>query len=202
MSSLNSVLAHPDIKRLVHAFGPENGSPPRPPDAAAREAAVALILRPGQSEELEMLMIRRAEFEGDPWSGNVALPGGHREPGDASLQDAAVRETREEIGVDLARDGKLLGRLDEVRPVSARARRVVVTPFIAVIPPDVHIEPGPEVADTFWVPLALLRQPQLWRETSMTVRGEPRRVVCFHYGEHVVWGMTERILHEFMKRLP
>lgn len=202
MASLNTVLAHPDIKRLVHAFGAESEALPRTAEAAAREAAVTLILRPGQSQELEILLIRRAEFEGDPWSGNIALPGGHREPGDASLEDAALRETREEIGVDLARDGKLLGRLDEVRPISARTRRLVVIPFIAAIGSDVKVEPGPEVADAFWVPLALLRQPQRWEEKTMTVRGEPRRVLCFRHGDHVVWGMTERILHNFMERLP
>jgi len=80
-----------------------------------RQAAVALLLRERDSRGLEILVIRRAENEHDPWSGHMALPGGGYEPGDHSVYDTARRETLEEIGIDLD-EGLFLGRLDDVGP--------------------------------------------------------------------------------------
>src|SRR5439155_1604605 len=74
-----------------------------PVDApGARPAAVALVLIEGR-EGLEALFIHRAERAGDPWSGQVALPGGRHEPSDPDLLATAIRETLEETGVDLSR---------------------------------------------------------------------------------------------------
>src|ERR1700680_3050243 len=87
-------------------------------DPAVPRAAVALVLRQG-ARGLEILLIKRAEHMDDPWSGHVALPGGREEPADASLQETAVRETLEETGIDLARDGEVLGALDDLRPTTA-----------------------------------------------------------------------------------
>lgn len=198
MSELATVLHHPDMKRLVRAL---NALRHTPNHTAMREAAVVLIMRAVGADTLELLLILRAEFEGDPWSGNIGLPGGHRDPGDTSLEDAVIRETREEIGVDLARDGRIVGRLSEVRPMSADAPGIMVVPYVAVARPDVTVTLGPEVADAFWVPLARLRQPNLWDEATVTVRGTPRQVICFRHGNHIVWGLTERILRELLELL-
>src|SRR5688572_23556785 len=102
--------------------------PPRrdAPEGVAR-AAVALLLAPGV-DELELLLIRRAERSDDPWSGHMALPGGREDPGDATLLATAVREVREEVGIELNR-AMLLGELDDLRPSSAPAR-IVVRPFV------------------------------------------------------------------------
>src|SRR5688572_15001632 len=85
-------------------------------------AAVAAILRevPGMSAA-ELFFIRRAEHPQDPWSGHIAFPGGRRDPGDPNLLATAMRETLEEVGIDLSR-AKLLGRLPDV-PSFSRSKR-------------------------------------------------------------------------------
>jgi 8-oxo-dGTP pyrophosphatase MutT (NUDIX family) len=201
MTELDTILTHPDVERLARALRDHpGGRAPLGDDTLVRRAAVALILRPA-GDDLEVLMIRRAEFEGDPWSGHVALPGGRQEPGDRTLEQTAVRETWEETGVDLAREGQVLGCLDELRPRSPVLPPIVVTPFVAVVRPTVEVVESPEVAAAFWVPLALLRQPAMWVEATVVVRGEERRVPSFRHGEYLGWGLTERVLRQFLSYL-
>src|SRR5688500_11808432 len=90
------------------------GGSPDTTSGPARRAAVALVLRDGP-QGLELLFIRRAEHPLDPWSGQIAFPGGRAEPGDADLRTTAIRETAEELGFDLAADAEYLGHLDEVQ---------------------------------------------------------------------------------------
>lgn len=203
MSQLTSLLYHPEILRLQRNLNAaEKQSTPSAIDPSAREAAVALILRERPEQTLEMLMIQRAEFKGDPWSGNVALPGGRREPHDASLKDTVIREVREEIAIDLTVDGTFLGSLRSVQPLSQTAPPIVVVPYVAYVRPDVNIIPNQEVARAFWVPLEEFHQAARWQQTTMTIRGKPRQLSCFRYENHVIWGMTECILHEFILYLP
>ena len=194
------LLAHPEIGRLAEALDARPGAIVVP-DIPLREAAVALVLREGPDDQLEALMIKRADAAGDPWSGHVALPGGRREPDDADLEHTAVRETREETGVDIGRDGIVLGTLDDLWPRTPVLPPVVVRPFVAVVVPDVAIVASPEVADAFWVPLAELRSTDAWVEGTVVVRGENRTVTTFRHGAYTVWGMTERILRQFLTYL-
>ncbi|HEX9187840.1 MAG TPA: NUDIX domain-containing protein, partial [Vicinamibacteria bacterium] len=92
-------------------------------EGGAARAAVALVLRDGVPAGPELLVIRRAEHEQDPWSGHMGFPGGRAEPSDPSPEATAVRETLEETGLDLARDGSRLGALDEMKAL-ARGRPV------------------------------------------------------------------------------
>ena len=94
-----------------------------------RRAAVALVLAPSSTGDatLSLLLVRRSEREGDPWSGHMALPGGHAHPEDADLLHTARRETLEEVGVDLL-GAELLGRLDDVSPM--RSSDMTVRPFV------------------------------------------------------------------------
>src|ERR1051325_11092816 len=136
-------------------------------DVSLRRAAVALVLRRNLSEA-EMLVIKRSVSERDHWSGHLALPGGRVEAGDASLLAAAVRETFEEVGVNLEAGGEVLGRLGVVEPKSPLAPRGSFAPFVAVAPAEYHVrvdgEVTPplvlseEVAAAFWVPVSALRR--------------------------------------------
>ncbi len=119
-----SILEHPDIQRVTRALAKRE--PVMFADATMRRAAVALIFRAGGSGEPELLFIRRAEYPGDPWSGQVAFPGGRSEEGDSSLEDTAVRETLEETGIDIRASGRILGALDELQPQSVRLPELVV----------------------------------------------------------------------------
>lgn len=196
---LEDLLAHPEIARLAQAVrAHQPGEVDVPDGEGPLHAAVALVLRPGASGELEMLLIKRAEFEGDPWSGHVALPGGRREPGDANLEQTAVRETWEETAIDVARDGTVLGALDEISPRTPTVRRVIVRPYVCVVVPDVDIVTSPEVAAAFWVPLPSLRRTAAWIEADVTTHGQQLRVPAFAHGQYVVWGLTERILRSFL----
>jgi 8-oxo-dGTP pyrophosphatase MutT (NUDIX family) len=195
-----ALLNHPVVHRLARALS-EHRPAQLETEEPLRRAAVALILRDGGGGALELLMIKRAAFEGDPWSGHVALPGGRQEPGDASLEATAIRETWEETGIDLARDGCVIGRLDDLQPRTPRLPPLVITPFLAVLARDVPIVLSPEVAEAFWVPLSALQDPNASREIVLELTGGPRAVPSFQHEGYTIWGLTERILRQFLALL-
>jgi 8-oxo-dGTP pyrophosphatase MutT (NUDIX family) len=164
----------------------------RPP---TREAAVALTLAPDQRSNTSLLLIRRAEHPGDPWSGQIALPGGRRDAADAELRDTAIRETAEETGIQLHPDD-LVGELDDLRPVSPHLPPIVVRPFVFAIPSQPPITLSAEVALYLWVPLNELDAART--EEQVQVRGRTLRVPGFRLGPHFLWGMTERIVTSFV----
>jgi 8-oxo-dGTP pyrophosphatase MutT (NUDIX family) len=194
------VHAHPLIERLASSLTSHPGALAAADGDPAR-AAVAILLRVTPSAVLEVLLIERAERAGDPWSGHVAFPGGRRSAVDATLQDTAARETREETAIDLMQDGAILGTLDELRPRTPVLPPVIVTPFVAVVRAEVPIVTSAEVAEAFWVPWSLLSDPLTSRESTVVARGAEWRVPSFVIGRHVVWGMTERILRQLTSRL-
>jgi 8-oxo-dGTP pyrophosphatase MutT (NUDIX family) len=198
VTSLDALLAHPDVARLALRLAGQRG---RTLDAEgpARYAAIALVLRPSDAGEPELLMIKRAERVGDPWSGHVACPGGRMEPTDRDLEQTAVRETWEETGIDLARDGRVLGTLDDISPRTPSLPPLVIRPFVAVVKPDVTIVESPEVAEVFWVPLAAIRESARWGRALVPIHniGE-REEAVFRHGEYVVWGLTHRALTQFL----
>jgi 8-oxo-dGTP pyrophosphatase MutT (NUDIX family) len=157
----------------------------------ALPAAVALILI--ERHGLEALFIKRAARVGDPWSGQVALPGGRYEPEDRDLLNTAIRETREETGVDLVH-AERLGRLDDLYPRTATLPPVRVRPFVFTIAAAPPLVISDEVERAFWVPLARLAEPGVRRDVKLIVRGEPRIFPAYDLGEDVIWGLTERIL--------
>jgi 8-oxo-dGTP pyrophosphatase MutT (NUDIX family) len=157
------------------------------------------MLRQGDSG-LELLLIKRAERIGDPWSGQVALPGGREDSSDRSLEDTAIRETREETGIDLERDGVVLGALPDLDSQS-RPVAIVVRPFVATVRADLPLVLSDEVAAAFWVPLEAFTAAGAGVESVVTVGNVGRRVRSFRHGEYVVWGMTERILRELLEVL-
>lgn len=158
-------------------------------------AAVALILAPDPDS---LLLIRRAERAGDPWSGHIGLPGGRRSPTDPDLVDTAIRETQEEIGLDLAAAARL-GPLDDVVPRTVSLPPVAVRPFVFTIPRRPPLVIGPEVTSAHWVSLEQFRRPETHGPVSVEVRGEPLVVPAYVVGDLVVWGMTERILSSFFE---
>ncbi len=169
-------------------------------DAApdVRRAAVAAVLRPDGLGSADLLFIQRAVFAGDPWSGQIAFPGGRWEPNDSSLVQTAVRETREELGGDLARIATHIGSLDELHPRSPRLPPIVVRPHVFVLGESFEISMSDEVADAFWVPLATLLDPATRDTRSVEALGARFKMPAFVVGERVIWGLTERILSQLL----
>lgn len=166
-------------------------------DPSLMWAAVALLVA---ADPESILLIRRADRPGDPWSGHMALPGGRREPEDADLLATAIRETSEEVGIDLDRE-QLLGGLDDVIPRTPVLPPIAVRPFAFLLPRPPSLVLNPEVAATQWVTLEELLQPGGYHLATLEVAGQRRDVQAYHLADAVVWGMTERILTDFLRHV-
>jgi 8-oxo-dGTP pyrophosphatase MutT (NUDIX family) len=147
----------------------------------------------------EILFIKRAERAGDPWSGHLAFPGGRAEERDAALLDVAMREAAEEVGIDAREGGRLLGRLPTVLPMSTRIPSITVTPFVALAPPQAIPRPqAEEVEEAFWMPLAALRKSGRSATVRWEARDGTRDFPAFPSPKGPIWGITERILSQFL----
>ncbi|MEO8089290.1 MAG: CoA pyrophosphatase [Gemmatimonadales bacterium] len=172
------------------------------PDTAADDpaliwAAVAVLIAPDPDA---ILLIRRADRQGDPWSGHMALPGGRREPGDPDLLATVIRETREEVGIELDR-GQLLGRLDDVVPRNPVLPPIAVRPFAFLLPARPSLILNHEVAGTQWVTLEDLLEPGGYHRATLDIAGQMRDVPAYRIADAIVWGMTERILTAFLRQI-
>ena len=174
-----------DIAGRVATLSKTLGDPPR-----TAKGAVAMILR-GTRGPVDVLLIERAEREGDPWSGQIAFPGGRRERTDQTLLDTARRETTEEIGLSLARDAKLLGWL----PWRAPANRVdwIVVPYVFTLRRSAQPKPTPEVARAFWARLDTL--PEGLHKAVLEFPDGDLEAPAFDVGGgKPLWGFTFRVL--------
>lgn len=162
----------------------------------ARPAAVSVVLVE-DAGDVAALFIQRAERPGDPWSGQIAFPGGRHDPGDADLLATAIRETREEVGVDLA-GAERLGVLDDLYPRTPVLPPVVVRPYVFALARRPPLRLDAEVRDAFWVPFAALRAADARRDVTIPVLGVELVFPAYRVAERVVWGMTERILTGFL----
>jgi 8-oxo-dGTP pyrophosphatase MutT (NUDIX family) len=175
---------------------------PRPIDRrapAAHHAVVAAILRQAP-HGAEVLLIRRSENERDPWSGHMALPGGHREAADGDLVATATREIAEEIGMDLARDAEFLGRLPST-PVVVENRTLDFAIFPLVFALQAQVEPtlNPlEVQQVLWTPVEHLLSPAARSSLEVPIREQRHRFPAYDVEGHRVWGLTYRILQNLL----
>lgn len=180
----------------------------RPPERIAganAHAAVAAILRerPQRAHDaLDVLFIRRAERSDDPWSGQMAFPGGRSEPVDADLDATARRETMEEIGLALDRHGELLGHLDDV-PAFAHGRStgMVVTPTVWVLHELPALKPNDEVAAIHWASLPEMMSGALDTTIDYRYQDHELRLPGYRVDDRVVWGLTHRMLTLLFERL-
>jgi 8-oxo-dGTP pyrophosphatase MutT (NUDIX family) len=168
------------------------------PVAERPSAAVAMLLR--RADAPEVLLLRRKEREGDRWSGQIALPGGYRSAGDASLAATAVRETSEEVGIDLERSARPLGRLPSV---PAKARGLVVgfeiTPFVWACVEECEPIPGDEAQEAFWFPLARAVRGELATTYQYRHGTLARALPAWEFEGRVVWGLTHEMLSALLR---
>jgi 8-oxo-dGTP pyrophosphatase MutT (NUDIX family) len=166
-------------------------------DPALIWAAVAVVLTPDPDS---ILLIRRAERAGDPWSGHMALPGGRRDAGDRDLVETVIRETSEEVGISL-NPVHLAGRLDDVIPRTPVLPPIAVRPFVFLPPVRPNLILNPEVASAHWVPLDDLLAVAAYHEVGLEIAGQHRVVPAYQIEDVIVWGMTERILSNLLQHL-
>lgn len=173
--------------------------PARVDDPRVARAAVAMVLY-GTRSDVELLLIQRAVRDDDPWSGHMAFPGGRRHPDDVDIIDTAVRETREEVGIDLRVHGEVIGHLDELRAM-ARHRPVdlVISPVVCVLSAQVPLAlAAQEVESAVWVPLSFLHSPAARGSYRRTLDGIESEFPAYQYGRYTIWGLTYRILEGFL----
>lgn len=168
----------------------------------SRRAAVATIIRK-QEHHLEALFILRAEKEGDPWSGQMAFPGGHLESSDESLRHAAERETFEEIGLDLLEHAEFLGPIIEVR-ANPRGKNLdmIVSPFVYLLTNnDPPLNLNYEVADVLWGSLDDMYNGTNCAELEYNLQGSNQVFQGYRVGDEIVWGLTRTMVHHLFTML-
>ncbi len=190
---------------LTARFGPMESAVP---DTRHRNAAVALILRPppGVADPMvhacEVLAIQRAESARDPWSGQMALPGGSVDDADAGLVAAAVRETQEETGLRLDARRDTVGRIEMVRPLGVRLPAIAIWPFVfRAEPGEVARVNSREVASVHWFPIDALTDERNRGRYAWKEGGEVRWFPCVRVEGRVIWGLTYRVLTWFLEAL-
>ncbi len=199
MSGTHAAL-HPTFGVLPGLLEDGSRMPPPPEKGERTRAAVSLILRP--REETEVLLIRRAEAPGDPWSGQMALPGGRWEEGDRDLKATAIRETMEETALDLDAQCAALGTLSPLSPSTYRLPPLTIHPFVFGVPGDTPARVASrEVAEVLWAPLGALAHPDAMGLVEIPLGDISREFPCIRFRERVIWGLTFRILTEFFRRV-
>lgn len=156
-------------------------------------AAVMVVLREGP-RGLEILLGERVRREGDPWSGQIGLPGGRHRVEDGSILDTGLRETREEVGIDLHGRADILGHMAPRAP--GNKPEMLVVPYVALARGPFEPNIGPELTSTFWCPLEDL-PPTRTTAVVSTILGE-LAVPAFVYEGKLIWGFTYRILEELL----
>ena len=186
------------IEERLSTFSPQIDAKP-----AKMRASVAVVLREVEAD-LEALFIRRAEHDEDPWSGHLAFPGGRLDPTDATSQNAAERETLEELGVDLAdtSHAKCLGRLSDVM---GHAESIRVSAYVYGVSGDPPLRPNHEVSDAFWTPLLHCTDPLRQSEREFSYMDVARSLPTIRLLEDpsapVLWGITYKFLDDFMSTI-
>ena len=180
----------PPIEELLTADDLEKQS------EAARQAlepAAVLLLVVNHAQPTVVLTQRTSHLAHH--AGQIAFPGGRREGADESPETTALREAREEIGLEAARV-ELLGRLPEYRTGTGFA----VTPVVGWVEPPLTYKPDPhEVADVFEVPLTFLLDTANHRYESAFYRGRMRHYWAMPFGERFIWGATAGMIVTFQR---
>jgi len=167
-----------------------------PPEDALPRAAVAAVFRPGP----DLLFIRRSEREGDPWSGHMAFPGGRASASDRDGQDTAARETLEEVGLNLAAEGQVLGALDDLVAPTRRGRRppLVVETWVYTIARDPALSLNHEVASVHWFSLERLLSGEGRGTLLYDYEGTSLELPSLRLDGALIWGLTLRLVDDLL----
>ncbi len=185
-----------DPSPLGGDFGLRPGG--RRPNFAEVTQTPAAVLLPlvTHAEGLTILLTRRTERL-RTHAGQVAFPGGRKEPRDRDLAETALRETEEEIGLD-RKWIALAGRLDRYQTVTG----FLVTPFVGFVKAGFSLRIDPrEVAETFEIPFTLITARRNFEIRSLIYEGQEREFYCLEHGGQVIWGATAGMLLNLCLRI-
>ncbi len=172
---------------------------PREALLSPRRAAVASVLRFDRGAP-EVLLMERVRRESDRWSGHVSFPGGREEEDDPDLLATAVRETREEVGLDLTAAARPVGRLDTIRAVArGKVLPMSISPYVFVLEREAPLVLGPEAESAFWFPLDRAATGELSSDYVYAVGPARLRLPCWRWEGYTVWGLTYRMLTNLLK---
>lgn len=166
-----------------------------PTPGSVRFASVAVILR-GVGPSI--LLIKRAERDGDPWSGQVAFPGGKMQSGDGSVRETAVRETKEEVGFDLNESASFLGYLG---PFRTHTGNMDVVPSIFTLEKEVAVKLNGEVSSYRWVDFGVFENSLAGGTHQVVREGATLDMPAVVFEDYVVWGLTYRILQSIVENI-
>src|SRR6267143_4828799 len=167
-----------------------------PERTGLRLAAVAVIIKNDKSPGL--LFIKRADRRGDPWSGQVAFPGGKRKDGDATARETAARETLEEVGIDLNKSARFLGYAESAITHTGSMK---VVPAVYVLTEEVAVHQNNEVASHRWIALRDLVSPASRSSYHLDYGGQEVEMPALAIDGFIVWGLTHRILSWLLPEL-
>jgi 8-oxo-dGTP pyrophosphatase MutT (NUDIX family) len=187
-------LSNLDLSSNLLHLKEELASIRRSGDGEQVEAVVAILLWDEPGLGLQTLLVKRAEREGDPWSGQIGLPGGRVKQSVESPRTALHREVEEEVGIRLEEVGVELGSLSVGHPM--RRIEMRVQPWVYGLRTKPKVSLGSEIADSFWT--NLIELPSKMRMVEIVIRNEPRSVESFVVEGKVVWGFTYRVLTELI----
>jgi 8-oxo-dGTP pyrophosphatase MutT (NUDIX family) len=168
----------------------------------ARCGVVLLMAEHGMAADAApaLLLMRRAERAGDPWSGHVSFPGGRVDPRDPSTRAAALRELQEETGLPMDTPITPMGRLsDLVTREHGRRRPMVVTPYVYRLPHAIALTPGLEAASLWWEPLHNLVDAGLRRTVIWRVAGLPLPFPSIEVNGARLWGLSLMMVNELVR---
>ena len=165
-------------------------------DSKKPRGAVAVLFKV-EADDLWLLMIKRSENPRDPWSGQMAFPGGHADPQDQDLFDTAAREALEEVGINL-HNQEFLGCLQNVQPKNAP---MVVTPFLFLLLTEIHPTTSREAKEVLWIPMSFLLNPKNVSSIKVPIDRKEVSMGCYVYLDHIIWGMSFRIIREIVSKI-
>ena len=152
-------------------------------------AAVVVLLK-SNNQDFQVLFVKRAEKSGDPWSGQIALPGGKRDLEDHNLKETVVRETLEETSINLLEGCRFLGAMEPVR--STQKPEMQILPFVVLQEKEQAIKLNEELTEYFWTPLKELAKH---KGTAKISFGEyPAYII----ENNVIWGLTYKIMQNLL----
>lgn len=158
-----------------------------------RRASVAVTFK--DPDAPSVLLIKRADHASDPWSGQVAFPGGKSQEGDGTAKETAIREAREEVGIDLGEDADFLGYFVSFR---THTGTLDVTPAVFLTRRDVEVRPNEEVSSYHWIELEKLMAKQSRSTYRIGAGDETRETPALLVDGLTVWGLTYRIISSIL----